>query len=40
MSKVTLNRLFSGRYQVNTRLVKTQKQSAAQENAYAKTNGQ
>lgn len=36
MSKVTLNRLFSGRYQVNTRLVKTQKQSADQENAYAK----
>ncbi|MFL2028768.1 ABC transporter permease [Loigolactobacillus zhaoyuanensis] len=36
MNKTTLNRLFADRYQVNTRLVKTQKQTAAQENAYAK----
>ncbi|MFC6169407.1 ABC transporter permease [Loigolactobacillus jiayinensis] len=36
MNKATLNRLFSGRYQVNTRLVKTQPQTVKQENAYAK----
>lgn len=36
LQKSALNRAFSGRYQTNTRLVKTKPQTSAQETAYAK----